>query len=182
MTPFWQRIIRAAKLDVGLYEEVEADTGALAQATAVVVISSLAAGLGGINVAGGLGGIALGTLSALVGWYVWAYLTYFIGTRLLPEPQTSATHGELLRTIGFSSSPGLIRILGIIPGITGLVFLAAGVWMLVAMIIAVRQALDYRSTARAVGVCIIGWLIQVLFIMLLFWLFGPANTGGMVSP
>ena len=162
MTPFWQRIIRAAKLDVHLYEEVEADTGALAQATAVVVISSLAAGLGGINVAGGLGGIALGTLSALLGWYIWAYLTYFIGTRLLPEPQTSATHGELLRTIGFSSSPGLIRILGIIPGITGLVFLVAGVWMLVAMIIAVRQALDYRSTARAVGVCIIGWLIQAL--------------------
>jgi hypothetical protein len=182
MTPFWQRIIRAAKLDVHLYEEVEADTGALAQATTVVVISSLAAGLGGINVAGGLGGIALGTLSALVGWYVWAYLTYFIGTRLLPEPQTSATHGELLRTIGFSSSPGLIRILGIIPGLTGPIFLAAGVWMLVAMIIAVRQALDYRSTARAVGVCIIGWLIQVLFIMLLFWLFGPAHPGGSVSP
>jgi hypothetical protein len=182
MTPFWQRIIRAAKLDVRLYEEVEADTGALAQATAVVVISSLAAGLGSIKVAGGFGGIALGTLSALLGWYVWAYLTYFIGTRLLPEPQTSATHGELLRTIGFSSSPGLIRILGIIPGITGLVFLVAGVWMLVAMIIAVRQALDYRSTARAVGVCIIGWLIQALFIMLLFWLFGPSNPGGSVSP
>jgi hypothetical protein len=182
MTPFWQRIIRAAKLDVGLYEEVEADTGALAQAMAVVVISSLAAGLGSVRVGGGFGGIVLGTLSALLGWYIWAYLTYFIGTRLLPEPQTSATHGELLRTIGFSSSPGLIRILGIIPGITGLVFLAAGVWMLVAMIIAVRQALDYRSTARAVGVCIIGWLIQALFIMLLFWLFGPAHPGGSVSP
>ena len=182
MTPFWQRIIRATKLDVHLYEEVEADTGALAQAMAVVVLSSLAAGLGSVRVGGGFGGIALGTLSALLGWYIWAYLTYFIGTRLLPEPQTSATHGELLRTIGFSSSPGLIRILGIIPGITGLVFLVAGVWMLVAMIIAVRQALDYRSTARAVGVCIIGWLIQALFIMLLFWLFGPATPGGSVSP
>jgi hypothetical protein len=182
MTHFWQRIIRAAKLDVHLYEEVEADKGALAQAMAVVVISSLAAGLGSIRMAGGLGGIALGTLSALLGWYIWAYLTYFIGTRLLPEAQTSATHGELLRTIGFSSSPGLIRVLGIIPAITGPVFLVAGVWMLVAMIIAVRQALDYRSTARAVGVCIIGWLIQALFIMLLFWLFGPANPGGSVSP
>ena len=182
MTPFWQRIIRATKLDVHLYEEVEADTGALAQAMAVVVLSSLAAGLGSVRVGGGFGGIALGTLSALLGWYIWAYLTYFIGTRLLPEPQTGATHGELLRTIGFSSSPGLIRILGIIPGITGLVFLVAGVWMLVAMIIAVRQALDYRSTARAVGVCIIGWLIQALFIMLLFWLFGPAIPAGSVSP
>jgi hypothetical protein len=101
MTPFWQRIMRAAKLDVHLYEEVEADKGALVQATAVVVISSLAAGLGSIKLAGGLGGIALGTVSALLGWYIWAYLTYLIGTRLLPEPQTSATHGELLRTVGF---------------------------------------------------------------------------------
>jgi hypothetical protein len=182
MTHFWQRIMRAAKLDVHLYEEVEADTGALAQATAVVVISSLAAGLGSIRLAGGLGGIALGTVSALLGWYIWALLTYLIGTRLLPEPQTSATHGELLRTIGFSSSPGLIRILGIIPGLTRPVFLVAGVWMLVAMIIAVRQALDYRSTLRAVGVCIIGWLVQALFIMLIFWLFGPANPAGSVSP
>jgi hypothetical protein len=128
----------------------------------------------------GLGGIAFGTVSALLGWYIWAYLTYLIGTRLLPEPQTSATHGELLRTIGFSSSPGLLRIVGIIPGLTGLIFLVAGVWMLVAMIIAVRQALDYQSTLRAVGVCIIGWLIQALFIMLLFWIFGP--SGQSVSP
>lgn len=181
MTHFWQRIIRAAKLDAHLYEEVEADKGALAQATLVVLISSLAAGLGSVKL-GGLGGIAVGTVSALLGWYIWAYLTYLIGTRLLPEPQTSATHGELLRTIGFSSSPGLIRILGIIPGLTGPVFLVAGIWMLTAMIIAVRQALDYRSTLRAVGVCIIGWLIQALFIMLIFWLFGPPTPPGSVSP
>jgi len=179
MTHFWQRIIRAAKLDVQLYEEVEADKRALPQAMGVVVVSSLAAGLGSIKMAG-LGGIALGTVSALLGWYIWAYLTYLIGTKLLPEPQTSATHGELLRTIGFSSSPGLIRIVGIIPGLAGPIFLVAGVWMLVAMIIAVRQALDYRSTLRAVGVCLIGWLIQALFIMLLFWIFGPSPQN--VSP
>ena len=181
MTNFRQRIIRAAKLDVALYEEVEADTGALPQATAVVVISSLAAGLGSIKLAG-VGGLVLGTVSALFGWYIWAFLTYFIGTRLLPEPQTSATYGELLRTIGFSSSPGLIRILAIIPGLTSLVFMVASVWMLVAMIIAVRQALDYRSTWRAVGVCMIGWVIQALIIILLFSLFGPSTPPQSVSP
>jgi len=181
MTHFWQRIIRAARLDVALYEEVEADRGALPQATAVVVISSLAAGLGSIKLAG-LGGIALGTVSALLGWYIWAYLTYVIGAKVLPEPQTSATYGELLRTIGFASSPGLIRILAIIPGLTRPIFLVASVWMLVAMIVAVRQALDYRSTLRAVGVCLIGWLIQALIIMLLFWLFGPSNPAQSISP
>ena len=107
------------------------------------------------------------TIVALVGWYIWAYLTYFIGTKLLPEAQTTADHGELLRTIGFSSSPGLIRILGIIPGLTNLVFTVAGIWMLIAMVIAVRQALDYTSTLRAVGVCLIGWIIQIIFLGLL---------------
>ncbi|MEJ2366568.1 MAG: hypothetical protein P8017_18225, partial [Deltaproteobacteria bacterium] len=85
MTYFWQRIMRAAKLDVALYEEVEADTGALPQATAVVVISSLAAGLGSIKLAG-LGGLVLGTVSALFGWYIWAFLTYFIAALRQIEP------------------------------------------------------------------------------------------------
>ena len=171
MNSFKDRIIRAAKLDVNLYEEVEADKGAMGQAMAVVVLSSLAAGVGTIG-SGGLGGIAIGTIVALAGWYVWAYLTYFIGTRLLPEPQTQSDPGELLRTIGFSSSPGLVRILGIIPGIGGIIFLVASIWMLVAMVIAVRQALDYTSTLRAVGVCCIGWVVQLLIFGLLFSLLG----------
>jgi hypothetical protein len=171
MTGFKNRIIRAAKLDVSLYEEVEADKGALGQAMGVVVLSSIAAGLGSIGRLG-LGGILIGTVTALIGWYVWAYLTYFIGTKLLPEPQTKADHGELLRTIGFSSSPGLIRVLGIIPGLAGVVFLVASIWMLIAMVIAVRQALDYRSTLRAAGVCVIGWIIQSLIFVLLFSILG----------
>ncbi len=173
MASLMDRMIRAAKLDVSLYEEVEADIGAMGQAMGVVVLSSVAAGVGSIA-RGGLGGILMGTIAALIGWYVWAYLTYFIGTKLLAEPQTKADHGELLRTIGFSSSPGLIRVLGVIPGLAPLVFFASGIWMLVAMIVAVRQALDYTSTLRAVGVCLIGWIIQAIILGLLFSLLGGA--------
>ena len=173
MTGFSDRMIRAAKLDVHLYEEVEADKGALGQAMWVVVLSSIAAGVGSIARAG-LGGILMGTITALVAWYLWACLTYFVGTRFLPEPQTRADVGELLRTIGFSSAPGLIRVLGIIPGLGKVVFLAASVWMLAAMVIAVRQALDYSSTLRAVGVCFIGWIVQALLFTLLFYLLGGA--------
>lgn len=174
MSSLMERIVRAAKLDVNLYEEVEADKGAMGQAMGVVVLSSIAAGVGSIA-RGGLSGILIGTVGALIGWYVWAYLTYFIGTKFLPEPQTKADHGELLRTIGFSSSPGLIRVLGIIPGLGGIVFFVASVWMLVAMIIAVRQALDYKSTFRAVGVCLIGWVIQIAIILLLLTMFGSGS-------
>jgi hypothetical protein len=157
MTSFKDRIIRAAKLDVDLYEEVEADKGAMGQAVGVVVLSSVAAGVGSVAI-GGLRGILMGTVVALVAWYIWAYLTYFIGTKFLPEPQTRADHGELLRTI--------------IPGLRAMVFLVASIWMLVAMIIAVRQALDYESTLRAVGVCVIGWIIQTLILLLLFSVLG----------
>jgi len=171
MASLKDRIIRAAKLDVNLYEEVEADKGAFGQAMTVVVLSSIAAGIGSIA-KGGLSGIFIGTIAALIGWYLWAYLTYFIGTKLLPEPQTKADHGELLRTIGFSSSPGLIRVFGIIPGLGMIVFPVASMWMLVAMIVAVRQALDYKSTLRAIGVCVFGWIIQILIFAFLFGMLG----------
>jgi len=177
MQNYINRMVRAAKLDINLYEEVETDKGSMGQAMGVVVLSSIAAGIGSIGTMG-VKGVILGAITALVAWYVWAYMTYFIGAKLLPEPQTKADHGELLRTIGFSSSPGLIRVLAIIPGIAGIVFFVASIWMLVAMIIAVRQALDYQSTLRAIGVCIIGWVIQAIILMILFSILG----GGYSKP
>jgi hypothetical protein len=168
---FNNRIIRATMLDSNLYEEVEADKGALGQAITIVVLSSIAAGIG-LYKTGGFNGIITGTVASLISWYVWAYLTYFIGTKFLPEPQTEADLGELLRTIGFSSSPGLLRVFYFVPGIGALVYLISSFWMLIAMIIAVRQALDYNSTLRAVGVCVIGYIIQIFVFVLLFSIFG----------
>ena len=168
------RMLRAAKLDPQLYEEVEADATAMPQAMLVVVLSSAAAGIGSMGMAQHPN-LILGTLGALVGWYIWAFMTYWIGTKLLPEKDTKAEYSQLLRTIGFSSAPGILRVLGVVPFLTNLVFMVAGIWMLVAMIIAVRQALDYQSTARAVGVCAIGWIIQLLFA----WILLALMTGSM---
>lgn len=170
MNTFISRMIRAAKLDARVYEEVEADKGALGQAMAVVALSSVAAGFSHMGGAG-LSGILIGVIIALAGWLLWAFLTYMIGTRLLPEPQTRADLGELLRTIGFSSSAGLIRVFGIVPGLGRPLFFIAAVWMLIAMVIAVRQALDYKSTGRAVAVCIIGWIIQLVIMALILSVF-----------
>jgi len=170
------RMMRAARLDANLYEEVEADRLTMHQATTVVLLSSLAAGIGNAAT-GGLGGILLLTIGAFIGWYIWAYMTYIIGTRLLPEPQTEADLGQLLRTIGFSSSPGLIRILAVIPSLKAVVFVGASMWMLVAMVIAVRQALDYTSTWRALVVCAIGWLIQAGVLLAIFAAAGGPDSG-----
>ncbi len=171
MASLQDRMIRAAKLEADLYEEVEADSSAIGQAVTVVVLASVAAGIGQIGHTG-VGGIIGGTIAALIGWVLWAFVTYIVGTKLLPEPQTSADLGQLLRTIGFASSPGVIRILGIIPGLFWITSLVGGIWMLVAMVIAVRQALDYSGTGRAVGVCVIGWLLQAFVMIFLLRIFG----------
>jgi len=171
MNDIKDRMIRAARLDISLYEEVEADREASTQAIIVVVLSSVAAGIGMIGELG-LRGLVFNTVTALAGWYIWAYLTYFIGTKFLPEPQTRSDPGELLRTIGFASAPGVIRIIGIIPGLSGLVNFVALIWMLVTMVIAVRQALDYESTARAIVVCLIGWIPYVIISAVLSLLTG----------
>jgi len=170
MASLTSRMLRAAKLDVNLYEEVEADTGGTPQAMAVVVLGSVAAGIGAGR--GGLGLMLMVVVASLIGWFVLAYLTYWIGTRLLPEPQTSATHGELLRTIGFANSASILRVLGVVPGLRDIVFLVTGIWVLVATIIAVRQALDYRGTLRAVGVCALGWVIQGILLAIVLSLLG----------
>ena len=169
---FVNRIIRACKLDISLYEEVEADKSATVQAAIVVILSSLAAGIGAISL--GASNFLMAPLLSLVSWYIWAYLIYLIGAKLFPEPNTEADHGQLLRTIGFSSAPGLIRIFGFTPELMSITFIGSGIWMLIAMVIAVRQALDYESTWRAIGVVIIGFLVQAIVLIMLLRIFGPA--------
>ncbi|MEE2790381.1 MAG: hypothetical protein VX453_01980 [Acidobacteriota bacterium] len=160
MASFTERIIGAAKLDVHVFEEVEADSGATGQAAGVVLLTSLAGGIGSVGLgAGGFGLFIIGAIAALIGWVTWAFTTYIIGTRLLPEPQTRADVGELMRTLGFAQAPGLLRIFGGLPGVGPLVLSITQIWLLVAMVVAIRQALDYHSTFRAVGVCLVGWVL-----------------------
>jgi len=161
------RMLRAARLDPALYEEVEADQTLTREAMTVVVLSAVAAGLGGAARTGVLGLVVL-AIAALISWYVWAYLTYWIGTRVLPEPQTHADVGQMLRAIGFASSPGLLRIVGLLPGFTGAAFAVANVWMLVAMVVAVLQALDYTSSWRALAVVALGWIIHGVALAVVF--------------
>jgi hypothetical protein len=172
MRVFLRRMLGAARLDAATYEEVEADRGATGQAAAVVVLAALGAGIGSLE-NGGVAGIAWHTLASLVGWWVWAYITYLLGTRLLPGPETVADHGELLRTIGFSSAPGLLRIFALVPAIAAPVFLLCSLWMLVAMVVAVRHALDYSGSGRAIAVCAIGFPVYAVTIVVSLLLLGP---------
>lgn len=165
----FERMLRAAKFDIAVYEEVEADQTALGQAMIVVVLHGVAAGIGSYDEAGA-SGLIFGTIGQLIAWFVWALVTYVIGAKLLPEPQTHADLGQLLRTIGFAASPGLLLAFGVIPVIGVVVSFVVQIWMLITFVIAVRQALDYTSTVRAIAVCVLGWLLMVAFafVLLLF--------------
>lgn len=175
MTNFAGRVVGAARLDVAVYEEVEADTAATTQAMVVVILASIAAGIGSVG-EGGISNIIVGSVAALAGWVVWAFMTYVIGTRLLPEPQTEANTGQLMRTLGFAQAPGLARVFVGAPLVGPLVLLVVSLWMLVAMVIAVRQALDYKSTWRAVAVCLVGWIIAIVIPMILLLMTGGPGS------
>lgn len=170
-----QRVIGALALDAAIYEEVEADRTATGQALAIVVLSSVAAGIGSRGLGGTtLSGVLFITIVSLLAWASWALLVFEIGVRLMPESSTRSDVGELLRTIGFSSAPGLLRVLGVMSAATIPVFAVTSVWMLAAMIVGVRQALDYQSTGRAVAVCVLGWVLALTVAIGIGLFFGPA--------
>jgi hypothetical protein len=159
------RMKGAAMLDIPTYEEVEADESATGQAAAVVAIVAVCSALGSWNA--GIGAIIGGLFGALIGWLVWAGITYVIGDKVFGG---TATWGELLRTLGFAQSPGVLYILAFIPLLGWVVRFAVAIWVLVAGIIAIRQALDF-STGKAVLTALLGWLVVVIGTWLVIGIF-----------
>ena len=155
------RAIGAARLDIPTYEEVESDRNATGQAAVVVAVAAVCSAIGSIGE--GTTGVIGALIGGILGWLVWSGVTYLIGTMLFGG---TADWGELLRTLGFAQAPGVFYLLGIIPFLGVLVKLAVAIWVLVAGIIAIRQALDV-STGKAVLTAIVGWLALLIPMMLL---------------
>jgi hypothetical protein len=154
------RMRGAAMLDVATYEEVEHDNEATGQAAVVVVIVAVCSAIGALWRGGP--SIIMAPVIAIVGWLLWSGIAYLIGDKLLGG---TATWGELLRTIGFAQSPGVLMILGIIPFLGGIVRVVVGIWLLIAGVVAIRQALDF-STGKAVVTALLGWLAMVMLALL----------------
>jgi uncharacterized BrkB/YihY/UPF0761 family membrane protein len=87
---------------------------------------------------------------------------------MLPEAGTEPDRKTILRVIGFACAPGIVRILGFIQGLGLVVILIALAWMVAAATVGVKQAMNYESTARALGVSIIGLIISILFQLIMF--------------
>jgi hypothetical protein len=161
MASFTERMIGAATLDISTYEEVEHDTSATGQAAGVVALVAIASAIGGIGEGGA--GVVSAIITAFVGWLIWAAVTLFVGTKLFGG---TADMGEMLRTLGFAQSIGVLRVLDIVPLLGWIVALVTSIWILVCGVVAVRQALDF-TTGKAIGTVLIGWLLMVLLAVLM---------------
>lgn len=171
---FISRIIRALLLDINLYEEVENDKSSIWQSMGVVFLASLAAGIYTYEL-GGLSGLFIGTILSFGGWIVMSFIIYLVGTKLFPSTETKTDIGEILRVLGFAASPGIFLLVALIPVISSFVWviiLVIWVWRLVAMIIAVRQALDFKNTWSAIWVCVIGLIAYLLVYIILLFAYG----------
>jgi hypothetical protein len=161
MATMLERMRGAALLDVPTYEEVEADTTATTQAAGVVAMVAVAQAIGAAG--GGATAALAGVATAVLGWLIWAGVTYLVGDKLLGG---TATWGELLRTLGFAQTPGLLYVFGIVPLLGGLLRFVVGIWILIAGVIAIRQACDF-STGKAILTAVLGWLFIAIPLVIL---------------
>ena len=184
-----QRMIGAALFNRQTYEEIEADQGALGQAVAVVLLVTLCGVIGGVI--GGLmqGSAGLGILFGLIGglvfgivrWALWVTVMYVVGGKMLRTSDTETSWSELGRVMGFAYTPGVLSVFSFIPGIGGLFPVIAFCWTLAAVTVAVRQALDFESTGRAIGVVLLSGVIGFIpwiIVVIIQW----AVLGGPEAP
>lgn len=168
MAQIVDRMIRAAKLDATLFEEVARDETTMGEALTVVLIASAASGLG-LLLAGPVGLIG-GAIAALLSWFIWAWLAFFVGTVMVPDPGTNTNLPAVMRVTGYASAPGVIAVLGLIPFFGPLVSFVASLWMLAAFVVAIRVVMNFDGIGKAVLVCVVGWLVKLaiggLFVLL----------------
>ena len=167
MATFQQRVLGAIRLDAATFEDVEHDHSATVQAAVVVLVASLTTSVSWYFGIAAPGWILRGAINALLAWAIGALVLWQIGTRLLPGRNTEADLGQLLRCLGFAQAPGVLGLLAVVPVIGIFAPFVASVWVIGASFVAVRQALDYDNTFRAIMVCLLAWIVSVVVFMVL---------------
>lgn len=170
------RIVRVILLDGRVYREVKQDKQALSEAALISIIYGALFSRYLTDKIAMPAALALGVLSALIGWYILAYFIFIVGTKLLPEKGKSASFAEVLRAIGFVNAAGLLLLAGFISPFKMDALRFSEIWMLASTIIAVRGAFNYSSTWRAIGVYLVILFIRLIALRFLILLMGgPGN-------
>ena len=155
------------KLDPHAFEDVERDTTAIGQSVGVIALAAAAAGIGNIYY-GGLTGIVSAAFMSVISFLVWSLIIWLVGTKVMPEPATKADYPETFRVLGFAAAPGLASVITIIPILGWILMFLIWVWQIAAMVVAVRQVLDYSTTGKAIIVVLIGFVINLIVTLIVF--------------
>jgi hypothetical protein len=174
MASFGERVVGAMKLDPNTFEEIERDTTAMGQAVGVIALAAVSGGIGNVWY-GGITGIVTGVIIALIGYVVWALVVWLIGTKVMPDPTTKADFPEAFRVIAFAAAPGVLGIVTIIPLLGWLLMFLLWLWSIAAMVVAVKQVMDYSTIGKAVIVVLIGFVLQLIVAGMLGLMFAGAS-------
>ena len=181
MASFGERVVGAMTLNAATFQEIENDPTAMGQAVGVIALAAVSMGLGWIFYSG-LTGIVWNILSSVVAYAIWAVFIWLFGTKVMPDPATKADFPETFRTVAFAVAPGLLGIITIIPLLGWLLYFAIVLWQLAAMVVAVKEVLDYTDTVKAVIVVVIGMVLYfVVMGMIMAMTVGTAIIGGMMN-
>ena len=163
---FGDRVVGAMKLEPNAFEDVERDPTAIGQSVGVIALAAVAAGIGNIYY-GGLTGIVSGAFMSVISFLIWSLIIWLVGTKVLPEPASKADYPETFRVLGFAAAPGLASVITIIPLLGWLLMFVIWLWQIAAMVVAVRQVLDFSTTGKAIVVVIVGFIINIVLTVLI---------------
>lgn len=152
-----ERLQGVFRFDPAIYREIQGDTNAIPQAVAVVIVTSVLAGLGQST----LPMIFLWTALAMLQWGVITALIWGVG-RLAVEGE--ADYARLLRCTGFAYAWFALLVGSSLP-VIGPLFAWAGVLLsLASLVVATREVLA-TDTTRALVICVIalGLPVTALF-------------------
>jgi hypothetical protein len=160
-------MLRAIRLDKTFFEEVEHDTSynqdALGVVLLVAVIGSIGSFLGalisGAGALAAIGGLIVGLLLAIAGYYLWVFVAHWIGTSFF---KGTGDRGEVQRALGFAYAPQVLNVLSFIPCVGVIIALAAWIWSIAAAFVAIRQSLDQDDTNAALTVIISGIAVMIV--------------------
>ncbi len=178
---FLDRVAGVLRLDPRVYDAIKRDPGAMGQSAAVVIISALATNVwvaffAPRGVTSAIGGVVL----AIVAWVLFAGLVWWLGRRWFAPSWAPPDFNALLRLSGFATAPGLLNVLGFIPGIGWLVLMAASIWSLITAYTAVRIGLG-TNERHAMAATFIAYLANAVLFALAARLLGIGQGFGVTG-
>lgn len=161
MKGLFQRLFRAMRLDGQLFEEVVSDSSIQGQSVWAVAIFAMATAFGTFTLISGTA-VNIGLLTAMIGWYVWAFSIFYLGSRIL-SLKAGADRKTIMRVMAFACAPGIFRILGIIPKTTAIIFAVTSIWILVTAIFGLKKAFPESPSFKISLITIFTWVVATLF-------------------